>query len=32
MEKLQRPNNVHFTEHGSQKLAEKVVASISENL
>ena len=32
MEKLQRPNNVHFTLHGSQKLAEKVVASISENL
>lgn len=29
---LQRPNNVHFNLKGSQKLAEKVVASISKNL
>ena len=32
MEKLQRPNNVHFSLYGSQKLAEKVVTSISKNL
>ena len=32
MEALQRPNNVHFNLQGSQKLAEKVVASISKNL
>ena len=32
MEEFQRPNNVHFSLHGSQKLAEKVVASISKKL